>query len=219
MALPELTIHHELYPVDAFCTDLQSVCGFFNVEPVLPKNSAMKAHLSVEKVGGLDLARIGLDANQVHRSKVDIRQDPGEHFFLILQQEGRAHLSQGDVSVWANPGDMLVVDAAQPSTFRYEGQYSFQLSVHLPRDEMLKRFGKRIYGGLDITGDDPLALAMKAVLAKLLNSKDTSAQLHTVEAFHSVFGALLTERALGNGRKPNADRQLVSRALSLIAEH
>ena len=69
--------------MDAFCTDLQSVCGFFNVEPVLPKNSAMKAHLSVEKVGGLYLARIGLDANQVHRSKVDIRQDPGEHFFFI----------------------------------------------------------------------------------------------------------------------------------------
>ena len=216
MVLPAPSIEPGDYPIDAFCSDLKSVCGAFNVDPY--GRNTLNAHLSVEQPGGMELARVGLNADRVHRGEVDIRRDPGEHFFLILQQVGRSHLSQGDVSTWADPGDMFVVDAASPSTFQYEGQYSLQLSVHLPRDEMIHRFGKRIYGGLEIAGEDPLAFAMKAVLGKLLSTSSASAQMHMVEAFYSVFGALLTERAMGDGHTPNADRQLVGRALALIAE-
>jgi AraC family transcriptional activator of tynA and feaB len=215
----ELDIQPQNYPVDAFVQDLQSICGAFNVEPGVAKQDNLTAHLSTISPGGLDLARVGMNADRVFRGDQEIRRCPGEHFFLILQQQGRALLSQGDVSVWVDPGDMFIVDATQPSTFDYDQKYSLQLSVHLPRDEMLHRFGKRIYGGLDISANDPLAIAMKAMLAKLLLDDGTTGQLHTVEAFYSVFGALLTERALSEGRKPNADRQLMSRAISLIAEH
>jgi AraC family transcriptional activator of tynA and feaB len=219
MASSKLEIQPARYPVDAFRSDLRSVCGAFNVEPAAANRDELQAHLSIESIGGLDLAHVGLNADRVHRGRGDIRSDPGEHFFLIVQQQGRALLSQGDVSIHVDPGDMFVVDAARSSTFIYEGQYSLQLSVHLPREEMLHRFGKRIYGGLDISATDPLAIAMKALLAKLLTNTRSNGQLHTVEAFYSVFGALLTERALGDGHTPNADRQLVSRAVSMIAEH
>ena len=219
MALPELHVQPERYAVDAFCSDLQSVCGAFNVEPGADHDDEIRAHLSVAAMGGMELAHVGTDADIIFRGQKDIRRDPGEHFFLILQQQGRAHLSQGDVSAWVDPGDMFIVDAAKPSQFRYDSAFSLQLSVHLPREEMLLRFGKRIYGGLDIASHDPLAIAMKAVLAKLLTSEDSDTQFHTVEAFYSVFGALLTERARGDGHVPNLDRRLVSSALSLIAEH
>ena len=150
---------------------------------------------------------------------MNIRRDPGNHFFLILQQHGRSHLSQGDVSTWSNPGDMFVVDSTRESVFRYLGRYSLQLSVHLPRDEMCHRFGKRIYGGLAISADDPLCVAMKALLAKLIAGDKTDTQAHTVEAFYSVFGALLTERALGNHGSVDPDRRMVQRAVTLIGEH
>lgn len=218
MQLPGHAIQPVRYPVDAFRADLRTVCGDFNVNPS-NAITELQAHLSVEQTGGLDLARVGINADRIHRDQIDIRRDPGEHFFLILQQQGHAHLMQGDACVQVNPGDMFVVDAARPSSFWYQGQYSLQLSVHLPREEMLHRFGQRIYGGLEIAGGDPLAIAMKAILAKLLSTADAAAQIHTVEVFYSVFGALLTERAQGSGHIPNADRQLVSRALTLIAEH
>lgn len=217
MASSRLEIQPARYPVDAFRSDLRSVCGAFNVEPAANRDE-LQAHLSIESIGGLDLARVGLNADRVHRGRGDIRGDPGEHFFLILQQQGRALLSQGDVSSWVDPGDMFVVDATRSSTFIYDGHYSQQLSVHLPRDEMQQRFGKRIYGGLNISSTEPLAIAMTALLAKLLTKPESVAQLHTVEAFYSVFGALLTERALGTGHTPSADRQLVSRAVAMIAE-
>jgi AraC family transcriptional activator of tynA and feaB len=218
MPSSRLDIRPERYPVDAFRNDLQQVCGAFNVEPTAVRRDELQAHLSVESIGGLELARVGLNADRVHRGHRDIRRDPGEHFFLILQQQGRALLSQGDVSHWVDPGGMFVVDATRSSTFIYEGLYSQQLSVHLPREEMRQRFGKRIYGGLNISSTDPLAIAMTALLAKLLTQPESAAKLHTIEAFYSVFGALLTERALGAGNTPSADRQLVSRAITMIAE-
>ena len=167
----------------------------------------------------MDIARVGMDVDQVSRGTSNIRRDPGNHFFLILQQRGRAQFIQGDSATWAEPGDMFVVDSTQESTFFYGGEQSLQISVHLPREEMCHRFGQRIFGGLAIEGKDPMAVAMKAVLAKLLAAQDTATMPHTVEAFYSVFGAYLTDRALGNGGRLNPDRMLVRHALTLIAEH
>ncbi|MEM9049280.1 MAG: helix-turn-helix domain-containing protein [Pseudomonadota bacterium] len=215
----QLQRYAQRYPLDAFQADLVDICGSFDVRGKTARQDSLAGHLSVAHFGGLDVAHVGLDAEEVTRKSRNIRRDPGNHFFLIIQQQGRAQLIQNDVSSWAEPGDMFVVDSTKESSFRYQSRYSLQLSVHLPREEACHRFGRRIYGGLAIDGGDPLALAMKAVLAKLIASTEPGAQTHTVEAFFSVFGALLTERALGNGRSVNPDRQLVQTALALIAEH
>jgi len=60
---------------------------------------------------------------------------------------------------------------------------------------------------------------MKALLGKLLTTENPTAQTHTVEAFYSVLGALLTERTLGNGGTVNLERQIVQRALIATSEH
>lgn len=206
-------------PLETFRSDLQGICGSFDLHPTHVERDLVQGHLSVEHHGGLDIARVGLDVEHVTRDPQNIRQDPGNHFFLILQHRGRAHLIQGDVATWIEPGDMFVVDSTQDSQFIYGGESSLQISVHLPREEMCHRFGQRIYGGLAIQGTDPMAIAMKAVLAKLMIMTDAISQPHMVEAFYSVFGALLTERKLGNGGQVSPDRQIVQNALSLMAEH
>lgn len=179
----------------------------------------MNGDLSVAHLGGLDIASVSLDANNVTRGPLNIRRDPGNHYFLILQHRGQAQLIQNDVVTLARPGDMFVVDSTRESQFHYGGKPSQQISVHLPREEMVHRFGRRIHGGMAIDGQDPLAVAMKAVLVKLMSSADTVVQTNTVEAFYSVFGALLMERTLGNGGAINPDRKIVQSALALIAEH
>ncbi len=204
-------------PIEVFQNDLQGVCGSFDL--YAKTRDDVQGHLSVAKFGGLELARVGVDVDHVNRRAANIRRDPGNHFFLILQHQGLAQLIQGDVATWAKPGDMFVVDSTKESTFFYGGEASLQISLHLPRDEMFHRFGKRIYGGLSIDGSDPMAVAMKAVLAKLMTSTEVETHPHTVEAFYSVFGALITERALGNGGQVNPDRQLAHHAVRLMAEH
>lgn len=218
LSLPSVS-RMDIVPVELFQTQLNGICGSFDVLPKKDMPETMSGHLSVAHLGGLDVAHVGLDIDQVSRSASNIRKDPGNHFFLILQQRGQAQLIQGDAATWVEPGDMFVVDSTMQSTFVYGGEQSLQMSVHLPREEMCHRFGKRIFGGLAIDRDDPMAMAMKAILVKLMTTEDTAMLPHTVEAFYSVFGALLTERSLGNGGRVNPDQAIVQQALTVMAEH
>jgi AraC-like DNA-binding protein len=58
---------------------------------------------------------------------------------------------------------------------------------------------------------------MRALLAKLC-ADGAGDQSHVVEAFYSVFGALLTERAQQANQIANPDRLIVQRALTIIAD-
>ncbi len=207
----------EDYALDLFQHDLRGVCGEFVPEPSRRHGDTLKGHLSVSRFAGLDIAHVGQNTELVRRDQPQIRRDPGEHFFLILQRQGRARLSQGGVDAELSPGDMFLADATRPSVFRYDGAYSLQLSMHLPRQEMCHRFGRRIHGGIRIDVDDPLGVSMRALLAKLFRDDDVP-QTHVVEAFYGVLGAFLTERELGRGTTLNPDRLLVQKALSVIAD-
>lgn len=207
------------YQIEVFQSDLQGICGAFDLRSGKPSSDVVSGALAVDLHAGIDIAQVSLAAAQVSRNNANIRSDPGNHYFLILQHRGQARLVQNDVATLARPGDMFVVDSTQESQFTYGTDASHQISVHLPRDEMSYRFGRRIYGGLSIDRNDPLAVAMKAVLVKLMSSSDAAMQANTVEAFYSVFGALLTDRALGDGGQVNPDRQIVQTAMTLMAEH
>ena len=202
--------------VETFRSSLADVCGQFQVSPA-GRRTQLDTHLSVQRNSNLDVAQVGLDADSVERTALDIRRDPGEHFFLILQREGIAYLSQNGIEAQVVPGDMFLVDATKPCKFSYGGAYSLQLSVHLPRDEMQDRFGRRIFGGQKVDRLDPLGLSMRALLAKLC-ADGAPDQSHVVEAFYSVFGALLTERAQQTNHTANPDRLIVQRALTIIAD-
>lgn len=210
-------VHRQIQPVEVLRSSLQNICGHFQIEPP-HKRTTLSSHLSVRQLNELELAQVGLDASEVTRTRKDIRVDPGDHFFLILQREGCAYLSQNSVEARIEPGDMFLVDSTLESRFRYNGDYSLQLSVHLPRDEMLHRFGRRIKGGETIDKSDPIGLSMRALLARLCTDNN-GPQGHVVEAFYSVFGALLEERAQQRKDHSHPDRRVIQRALTLIAEH
>ncbi|MEL6794487.1 MAG: helix-turn-helix domain-containing protein, partial [Pseudomonadota bacterium] len=166
-----------------------------------------------------DIARVGLQVDSVQRDVGSIREDPGDHYFLVLQERGSARMCQGDQAAPLASGDMFIVDSTRESAFLYGPEPSLQLSVHLPREEMRRRFGWRLTGGVAIEDREPLALAMKAVLAKLLVTSEPAAQAHLVEALYNLFGALLTERATGEIDRLDADSRIVQRANALIALH
>lgn len=205
------------YAVDTFRRDLVDVCGEFAPEPSKLRGDRLEGHISLSRFANLNIAHVGQDTELIRRDRQEIRRDPGEHFFLILQRQGRARLSQGGYDADLSPGDMFLADATRPSLFRYDGAYSLQLSMHLPREEMRHRFGGRIHGGIGITRDDPMGVSMRALIAKLFRG-DGIPQTHVVEAFYSVLGAFLTERELGRGTALNPDRLLVQKALSVIAD-
>ncbi len=203
--------------IDQFKENIQSVCGRFLVNPVL-RRPEVRSDVKLSSNGGFDIVSVTQDTHSIERSAMDVRRDPGEHFFLILQERGCAQLGQGDHLQAVPEGDMFVVDSTMPSRFQYHGQLTTQLSLHLPREEMIHRFGKRVYGGMQISGRDPLAQAMRSILNSLVNTNDPS-QTHVSEAFYSVLGAYLLNRAIGEASRPDPRRLLVQRATDVMAQN
>lgn len=200
---------------EMFAQDLRGICGSFDVDHAEPPlhGTAICQHKS-----GLDLAIVDQNARAIHRRGNNIKGDPGNHFFLVLQDEGSAGMTQANRAATLHKGDMYLVDSTRPSSFYYGGKRSKQISLHLPRQETLARFGKRVEGGMHISARDPLAQAMRAILVELLEGENPG-HGQVAEAFHSVFGAYLFNRSIGQPGQLSQDRQIINRALSVIQQH
>ena len=207
-----MTPGHKTVPVEVLEAEIRRVCGSFNLEP-MQRTGVVNGDVTTRRVGPFDTAIVALDASEVARSPRSIRQDPGEYFFLLVQDAGQCRVEQGDHVAELSPGDMFLVDSVKPSTFLYRGERSNQVSLHIPREEMLHRFGNACAGGLSISRDDPLWVAMRAVIAKMLMEEGAQAQLG--EAFLCLMGAYLH-----SARSAGAPAEtLLSRALAMIDRH
>lgn len=207
-----MTPGHKTVPVEILEAEIRRVCGSFNLEP-MQRTGVVNGDVTTRRIGPFDTAIVALDESEVARSPRAIRQDPGEYFFLLVQDAGQCRVEQGDHVAELSPGDMFLVDSVKPSTFLYRGERSNQLSLHIPREEVLHRFGTACSGGLSISRDDPLWVAMRAVIAKMLLEESAQAQLG--EAFLGLMGAYLhSARSTGASAET-----LLSRALAMIDRH
>ncbi|EPE94940.1 helix-turn-helix domain-containing protein [Rhizobium grahamii] len=203
---------HMPVPVEILQAEIRKVCGAFDLEP-MRGTGVVAGDVATRRIGLFDTAIVGLDASShVERGAKAIRQDPGEHFFLLIQDSGQCRVEQNGCTADLMPGDMFLVDSVKPSRFLYGGARSSQVSIHLPRDEMVHRFGDTCAGGVPISRSDPLWLAIRAVVTKMLDASGAQQQLG--EAFLCLMGAYLqSSRGLVPNRAPET---LLSRALALI---
>ncbi|MBW9117956.1 helix-turn-helix domain-containing protein [Rhizobium cauense] len=203
---------HMPVPVEVLEAQIRRVCGAFTLEPSR-SSGVVAGDVATRRIGLFETAIVGLDASDhVERGNRAIRQDPGEHFFLLIQDVGHCRVEQNDRVAELAPGDMFLVDSVRPSRFSYGGTRSSQVSIHLPRLEMVHRFGQTCTGGISISRSDPLWLAMRAVVTKMLDGPAAQPQLG--EAFLCLLGAYL--QASRNGGSHPAAETLLSRALALI---
>lgn len=187
-------------PVDQFHADLRRICGQFDLRAANVRGK-MRGGIQLETRAGLEMAHVAADIQQVFRTSRQIRKDDGENYFLILQEEGRALMSQNDSACLLETGDMVLIDSACPSEFTFFGSYNRQLSLHLPRGEMHARFGyDLIRGGISLPRHDPTNLALCAVLGKVFNGSGNAASAtYLREAMFGLIGAMLHERSGSEG--------------------
>ncbi len=186
-------------PLDKFQADLQSICGSFGVVGA-DEQGAVHGHIGLETRAGIEMAHVAKDVQMVRRTRQDIKRDPGDNFFLIVQEEGHAFMHQHDTTRMMKPGDMMLIDSAAPSEFTFFGKFSRQLSLHLPRPDMCDRFGNAATGGHFVQRSDHHALAIHAILAKAFDENVGADQtLCLKEAIFGMIGAVLYERAANSG--------------------
>jgi AraC family transcriptional activator of tynA and feaB len=193
----KLRINPQHLPVEQFVSDLHRVCGQFDVATAADR-PVTRGGVSGENYAGMEAARVATDVQRITRTSKAIRQDSGENYFLILQEEGRALMRQNDTSCMLRPGDFVLIDSAVPSEFVFFGDYTRQLSLHLPRAEMHARFGyDLIQGGIALPRHDATTMGISAVVAKVLSrgSTGTIADGYLREALFGLLGAMLHERS------------------------
>lgn len=184
-------------PVEQFRSDLRSACGEFDARPADGQHMLQGA-IHLETRAGIEMAHVAKDLQQILRTRQHIRRDDGENYFLVIQEEGRALMSQNGEVRMISPGDMMLIDSARPSEFTFFSAFSRQLSLHLPRLEMWSRFGEHIRGGLFLPRSDQTTVAICAVLAKAFSRSANDAQSGFLrEALFGLIGAMLHERADG----------------------
>ncbi|MEM8702197.1 MAG: helix-turn-helix domain-containing protein [Pseudomonadota bacterium] len=205
-------------PVEELTGNIRNICGDFEIEPPDPGSGRVNGDVSTMSVSRFETAIISLNAKRVLRDKRMIRRDPGEHLFLVIQDKGNCWIHQNETSVRLAPGDMYLVDSAHSSEFVYNGVDARQVSIHLPRSEMLHRFGAICTGGIAIDRSDPLFVAMRAVLTKIF-SDDASVAPHHGEAFLSILGAYFRSVEHQEALQDRTSKGVLSRALSLIDRH
>ncbi|TPE51931.1 helix-turn-helix domain-containing protein [Amaricoccus solimangrovi] len=203
--------------VDLLQDDLRAVCGLFSIEPGPTRRDVVVGDVGPRSLGGVETAVVSFEATRVVRDARLARQQPGEHLFLLIQAAGAARITQGERSADLLPGDMYLVDSTLPSDFAYDGA-STQISMHLPRREMLGRFGAICAGGQRIRRDDPLLEAMRAVVTKMA-SEPEAANSVLGEAFLGLLGAYFQCLSTQVSLRERAEKAVLSRALRLIDRH
>lgn len=184
-------------PVEKFVSDLRDVCGRFDVRHE-DGSSSMLGGVALDTRAGIEIVHVAASVNQIVRTSRDIRQDGGENYFLILQQSGKALMSQNETSCVLNTGDMILIDSAEPSEFTFFGAQNRQISIHLPRNEIQARFGyDMVRGGLAVPRSNPSNIAIQGILQSIFNKPvlNPLTQDCLREALMGVLGAVLYEQS------------------------
>jgi AraC family transcriptional regulator, positive regulator of tynA and feaB len=118
--------------------------GGYRSEGIAPK--AFHGWVRPLNIYGLTAMDVGCNAQRVTRTQRDVRLDGLDHYFALLQISGKSAMIQNDQAVRLVAGDIVLVDAARPSTFFAEPSVHW-VSLHLPRQALVSHLGFEPRGG------------------------------------------------------------------------
>ncbi|WFU05320.1 helix-turn-helix domain-containing protein (plasmid) [Rhizobium sp. CB3171] len=180
--------------IGAFEADLRKMCGYFVL--LSARNKKAEGQVSIEIGAGISFVEVCSNLQQASRSRREINLDFRDDFFLVIQREGNALVSQHELSHWLQPGDMVLVDSLEPSEFTFFGEFNKLCFVMLPRGDVLgKALGGSVVGGNFLPRLDPINGAISAMLQKMRQTTSSENGLDSLlrDALLSVLTIMLRE--------------------------
>ena len=119
---------------------------------------------------------------------------------------------QDDQNTMLMPGDMVLIDSAYKSEFVFFGDRSEQISLHLPRQDLMDRMGSAFESGASISSQDTAAIAIRAVVEqgiRLQNSEEAAGVRQGVVI--QSFGCLFLYAKQGGPAQSDHRRSFTSR--------
>jgi len=110
----------------------EMICqAFHDLTPESHLRDGFRGRIGLQPLQRLDLARIESQAQRVRRTEADIARSPKSGYYANLQVRGVGMTTQGGRVAVTRPGDLTVIDTAEPFAFEFRGDFR-QLSLHIP---------------------------------------------------------------------------------------
>lgn len=126
---------------DAWNGAVEQSCGRF-ITHFGSSADDFNGEIDTRFVGGLECARVTTNVVGVRRTRKEVALNDADIYNLVLQLRGRSLMSQGSSEARLVPGEMTLIDAAQPTAFRFSRD-NIQLALHLPRALVQERWRYR----------------------------------------------------------------------------
>ncbi|WP_179403190.1 helix-turn-helix domain-containing protein [Burkholderia guangdongensis] len=144
----------------------------------LDADATLQGTIRTRPLGELVLGATTFNAQRYQRNRRVIVQGDLDFYLLQMIVAGTLRGNFGDRSVSAGPGDICVVDLAQP--YESEADAGARLTVAVPRMHLEKALGNRNLHGLVLRGDRPMTRLVVDYLQSLMT---VSGQLSVSESF------------------------------------
>ena len=131
---------------DGFRAALREDWGWFS--PALEANT-FTGKVRTRRVFGFVAMDLTGNASRVERTKLDIRRDDMEYYYVVAQLTGGSTIIQDDRVVNFAAGDVVLLDSTRPVTFVPEAEHrnAQWLSLQLPRQNLVSHLGFEPQGG------------------------------------------------------------------------
>lgn len=172
---------------DTWLETLRDVCGSFDSTPLSRLN--FQGNVTTRSAGGIDIAGIQTNAERiVHHRTARIADD--SDCFLIVQKHGSATLIQNGETITMRPGEMTLMDSAVASQI-YPHGFMEHDSLHLPRVEVMRRFGQPHVPFMKVATDSASGQIFQMIVSRLLNDPLTAMEEEEYSGISDSLIALL----------------------------
>jgi AraC family transcriptional activator of tynA and feaB len=176
---------------EAWRVSLRSLCGQYSAEGVELK--AFAGSVRPLSICGCLAVDLSCNAHRVERTYQDVRLDGMEHFYAVIQLDGRSSMVQNDRVADLALGDIALVDSARPVTYFSENRPGRWLSLHFPRESLVSHLGVEPEGGLRRRGETLAGRALFRLIQDAVDgcaSSSASAEPYVQLAIYDLVGAL-----------------------------
>ncbi len=172
---------------DAWLESLRDVCGSFDSTPLSRLN--FQGNVTTRSAGGIEIAGIQTNAERIVHHRPSHAADEGD-CFLIVQKQGSASLVQDGRTITMRPGEMTLMDSAVASQIHPHGFMEHD-SLHLPREEVMRRFGHRHVPFMKVATDSASGQILQMIVSRLLSDQLTAPAEEEYSAIADSLIALL----------------------------
>lgn len=166
----------------------------------------------------MNIARIDSQRQQVKRTARDIAHAPQSGYYANFQLRGTSRMTQHGRSTVLRPGDIALVDTAEPFAFDFPGQFR-QLSLFLPKSLLERQLSAPVRTATRVETTTGTGAAVRHALGALTRddlAEDTAARL----AAHACgILAIALEQPAATWSTPARHDRLRAAALADIEEH